>query len=160
VRPSPFVARVVFIATPHRGSFLLTYGITNLLRTMVEAPASVVRATGDLVTQNPQAAALRRIDDTEGSLSQMNPNSRFLAALARMPVAPAISAHSIIAVKRFTRKEDATDGVVEYESAHLDDVESEVVVESGHSCLDNPLVVDETRRILLMHLAGSEADSR
>jgi hypothetical protein len=49
-------------------------------------------------------------------------------------------------------KETGTDGVVSYESAHLDDVESELVVMSGHSSQSNPLVVNEVRRILIEHL--------
>ena len=37
-------------------------------------------------------------------------------------------------------------------SAHLDGVESELVVKSGHSSQSNPIVVSEVRRILLGHL--------
>jgi hypothetical protein len=43
---------------------------------------------------------------------------------------------------------------VEYKSAHIDGVESELVIEhSGHSTQGNPLTVREVRRILLLHLA-------
>jgi hypothetical protein len=41
--------------------------------------------------------------------------------------------------------------VVEYKSAHIDGVESEVVVNSGHSAQGNPHTVEEVRRILLLH---------
>jgi hypothetical protein len=44
------------------------------------------------------------------------------------------------------------DGVVKYESAHIDGVESELVVRSAHSCQDNPHAIGEVRRILLEHL--------
>ena len=54
----------------------------------------------------------------------------------------------------FAPKDEATDGVVAYESAQLDGVDSELVVESGHSCLSHPFVIDEVRRILLMHLGN------
>ncbi len=150
VEPSPYVGRVVFIATPHRGSYLLNWGPTSLLRGLVRAPSSVLRATADLVKQNPESMALRQIDDVQGSLGEMNPSSPFLAALLALP--PQVPAHSIIAVREFAEKDDATDGVVRYRSAQLAEVESEVVVESGHSCLDHPQVVLEVRRVLLMHL--------
>ncbi len=45
------------------------------------------------------------------------------------------------------------DGVVEYDSAHIDGVESELVVEhQSHSCQSNPHTIAEVRRILLEHL--------
>jgi hypothetical protein len=50
--------------------------------------------------------------------------------------------------------EDGSDGVVEYKSAHVDGVESELVVRSGHSTQSDPRSIEEVRRILLAH-AGS-----
>jgi pimeloyl-ACP methyl ester carboxylesterase len=152
VEPSPYVSRVVYIATPHRGSFLLNWGATSILRRLVRAPSTVVRATADLVSQNPESAALRRIDDVQGSLGQMHPASPFLEHLLPLEVVPPVEAHSIIAAKEFLGKERSSDGVVRYRSAQLDGVQSEVVVQSGHSCLDHPHVIEEVRRILLMHL--------
>ena len=43
----------------------------------------------------------------------------------------------------------------EYASAHLDDVESELVVRSGHSCQARPETILEVRRILVEHAAGA-----
>jgi hypothetical protein len=42
--------------------------------------------------------------------------------------------------------------VVRYTSAHVDYVESEFIVRTGHSSQDHPLVIEEIRRILLEHL--------
>jgi hypothetical protein len=47
-----------------------------------------------------------------------------------------------------------TDGVVAYESAHIDGVESEKVVRSGHSTQGHPETIEEVRRILREHLSG------
>ena len=47
------------------------------------------------------------------------------------------------------------DGVVEYDSAHIDDVASEIVVRSPHSCQSNPHTIEEVRRILLENLGTS-----
>jgi hypothetical protein len=45
---------------------------------------------------------------------------------------------------------------VEYKSAHIDGVDSEVVIEhSDHSTQSNPLTVREVRRILLEQLGRS-----
>jgi hypothetical protein len=47
-----------------------------------------------------------------------------------------------------------TDGVVAYESAHIDGVTSELVVRSGHSTQGHPETIEEVRRILREHLAA------
>ena len=44
------------------------------------------------------------------------------------------------------------DGVVAYQSAHVDYVESEFIVSSKHSCLGQPATIEEVRRILHQHL--------
>jgi len=46
------------------------------------------------------------------------------------------------------------DGVVEYRSAHLDQVESELVVRSGHSCQGHPATIEEVRRIMIEHVGN------
>ena len=65
-----------------------------------------------------------------------------------------VVSHSIISVDGDGPAEDGDDGVVEYESAHVDFTDFELVVNSGHSCQDNPHTIGEVRRILLEHLAG------
>jgi len=78
-----------------------------------------------------------------------------LQALAELPVAPGIKAHSIIAGKGDGEPSEGSDGVVKYGSAHVEPVESEFVVRCRHSCQDRPAVIEEVRRILLEHLAES-----
>jgi hypothetical protein len=46
--------------------------------------------------------------------------------------------------------EDGSDGVVRYQSAHIEGVQSELIVRSGHSVQANPQTVLEVRRILLL----------
>jgi hypothetical protein len=69
------------------------------------------------------------------------------------PIAPGVATHSIIAIGDADPGDPeslahADDGVVEYTSAHIDGVKSELLVHAGHSCQDNPLVIQEVRRIL------------
>jgi hypothetical protein len=85
------------------------------------------------------------------SVDNMTPGNPFVKGLASIPVAPAIAAHSIIAVRGDGPVETGNDGVVEYRSAHIDGVESELVVHSGHSAQDHPDTIEEVRRILLEH---------
>jgi hypothetical protein len=83
----------------------------------------------------------------------MTPGNPFLRTLADIPVAPGVAAHSIIAVRGSGPPETGSDGVVSYASAHIEGVESEFVVRSGHSAQSNPEVILEVRRILLEHVA-------
>ena len=46
--------------------------------------------------------------------------------------------------------------MVSYTSAHLDDVQSELIVKSGHSVHQSPETIRELVRILRIHLKESE----
>jgi hypothetical protein len=74
-----------------------------------------------------------------------------MTALAPLPLAQGVSGHSIIAVKDEGPLEEGSDGVVKYTSAHLDGLDSEFIVRSGHSSQSNPHTIGEVRRILLLH---------
>jgi hypothetical protein len=85
------------------------------------------------------------------ALDNMDASNRFLQTLAALPIAKGVQAHSIIAVKGTGPVEEGNDGVVEYKSAHIDGVESELVVRSGHSTQATPETIEEVRRILYEH---------
>jgi hypothetical protein len=86
----------------------------------------------------------------------MDPAQPFIKTLAPIPVAEGITAHSIIAVQGDGPIQTGGDGVVKYESAHIEGVESEVVVRFGHSVQGQPKAVEEVRRILTEHLNDAE----
>jgi hypothetical protein len=151
VAPEPFVGRVIFVATPHRGSYLAEYSLGRFVAGLVRLPFSLLQVTGDLVTNNPDAFKFDPKRTHFGSVYGMTPGSPVITALSEIPVAPGIPAHSIIAVRGDGPLEDGSDGVVRYESAHIEGVESELIVRSGHSVQANPHTVLEVRRILLLH---------
>ena len=152
VHPLPFVRVVVFIATPHRGSSLTTGLFARVMARFVRLPANVLGATADLLEGNSDALLLDPRGPRFGSVYGMRPRSPLLETLAATPIAPGVAAHSIIPVTGAGAGENATDGVVTYRSAHLDGVESELVIPfSGHSVQGHPLATAEVRRILLEH---------
>jgi pimeloyl-ACP methyl ester carboxylesterase len=151
VTPSPFVNRVIFLSTPHHGSRLADFGLARLMGRLIRSPANIVAATYDVFQDDPESEVQRRMERNTGSVGNMSPNNAFIKELAQLPIAPGVHAHSIMGVRKGP-KEDGGDGVVSYQSAHLDDVESEKVVKSGHSSQSNPVVAQEVRRILLDHL--------
>ena len=155
VRPLPFVRRVIFIATPHRGSSFTTGVIAGWLARFVSLPVDVLGATADLLEGNGEALLIDPRGPRFGSIYSMQPGSPFLTSLANTPIAPGISTHSIIPVRGAEAGPDATDGVVTFQSARLEGVESELVIPlSGHSVQGHPLTIDEVRRILLEHAAA------
>jgi len=152
--PSPFVNRVIFLSTPHRGSRLANFGLARLMGRLVRSPANIVEAMGDVFRDDPEVEVQRRLKRSRGSIGNMSPDNAFIQELARSAIAPGVHAHSIMGVQKGL-KEEGGDGVVTYESAHLDDVESELVVRSGHSSQSNAAVVREVHRILIVHLEAA-----
>jgi hypothetical protein len=82
----------------------------------------------------------------------MSPGHPFIVALQDIPVAPSVKAHSIISVEGDGPVQSGDDGVVQYSSAHIDGVESELVVRSPHSTQGRPETIEEVRRILRLHV--------
>jgi|SRR5271155_1099854 len=153
VTPVPEVRRVIFIATPQHGSFIAGATIGQLLGRLVTLPAGMVTSLGEAVGGNPDAVRFSPGLAGFGSVWSMTPDNPALQALASIPVSPKVAAHSIIAVEGDGPVETGDDGVVSYQSAHIPETKSELVVRSGHSVQSNPHTVAEVRRILLLHLA-------
>ena len=86
------------------------------------------------------------------SLDGMSPQNPGLLAMADIPVAPAIKAHSIVSVDGDDHRPKAATEWSTIPSAHVDYVESEFIVRSYHTCLDKPATIEEVRRILHEHL--------
>jgi len=153
VTPVPEVRRVIFIATPQHGSFVAGAMIGQLLGRLVTLPADMVTSLGEAVGGNPDAVRALPNSAGFGSVWSMTPDNPALQALASIPVSPKVAAHSIIAVEGDGPIETGDDGVVTYQSAHIPEAKSELVVRSGHSVQGDPHTVAEVRRILLLHLA-------
>jgi hypothetical protein len=85
------------------------------------------------------------------SVYGMTPGSPLVRELGPAPLAPGVHGHSIIAVNGDGPLEGQADGVVAYTSAHIEGVDSERVVRSGHSVQQEPEAIEEVRRILLLH---------
>ena len=85
------------------------------------------------------------------AVDNMSPRHPFILALQEIPVAPSVTVNSIIAVEGDGPVEQGDDGVVKYSSAHIEPVESELVVQSSHSTQGNPHTIEEVRRILRLH---------
>ncbi len=156
-RPVPFVSRLVFIATPHRGSPIADSGfgqaVSNLVRRNVEMDtrlAEVEALNGtDVISAEMRGHAINAI-------SNLRTDSPILSALDRIPIQPRVPYHSIIPLIGGTAD---TDGVVEYRSSHLKGAVSELVFAGSHISQQDPPVIHELDRILREHLAAASSPS-
>jgi hypothetical protein len=120
--------------------------------------SSIVRLTGVAaeINRNPGAA---KVGFVPTAVDNMSPGHPFILGLQAIPVVPSVTVNSIIAVEGDGPVEQGDDGVVKYSAAHIEPVESELVVKSSHSTQGNPHTIEEVRRILLLH-AGVKTGAR
>jgi pimeloyl-ACP methyl ester carboxylesterase len=150
----PFVKRVVFISTPHRGSYLAGSFARALARKFVTLPGVVAKTGSELSGLTERLDLPSEVRGAPTSLDGMSPRNPVLLALAKIPLASGVKGHSIVAVQGNGDFHHGKDGLVSYDSAHVDYVESEFIVRSFHSCQANPATIEEVRRILHEHLAS------
>jgi len=149
--PLPFVRRVIFISTPHHGSYLAENWLGMLARRLVNAPGALTKASVEVAKINERQRILLRPFKLPTSVDNMDWSNPGLQVLASLPIAPGVHAHSIIPVQK-PPIETGEDGVVKYQSAHIDGVESELVVmPASHSTQSDPETIEEVRRILYEH---------
>jgi pimeloyl-ACP methyl ester carboxylesterase len=157
-QPLPFVRRVVYLATPHRGSDMSRGVVGRVGAGLISEPDQVASLLSQLIKGNPDAFP-RRFRRLPTSVETLSPDSPILAALLAMQPAQGVVYHSVIGSLRAEGIAQTTDGVVPYRSAHLDGVASELVVRSDHGVQKNPLAIQEVQRILLAHLEGLSPQS-
>jgi len=153
-KPLPFVKRVVFIATPHGGSYQALGFLGRLGSWFVNLPGRFVKMNVELLTLQTKGFVLGTAGGIPTSITNMTPGNPFIQNLASVPIADGVVAHSIIAVDSDGPLEEGGDGVVKYVSAHIDGVASEKVVRSSHSVQGNPEAIQEVKRILIEHAKG------
>jgi hypothetical protein len=159
-KPLPFVKRVVFVATPHGGSYQALGFLGRLSSWLVNLPGRFVKLNVELLTLQTQGLYMGTVGGIPTSIDNMNPNNLFIRNLRAIPIAPGVVAHSIIAVDSDEPLNEAGDGVVKYTSAHIDGVESEKIVHSGHSVQGNPEAIQEIKRILIEHATESSQQQK
>jgi hypothetical protein len=153
-KPLPFVKEVIFVATPHHGSYQALGLLGSLASWLVNLPGRFTKLSFDILTLQKQGFFLGPLTGVPTSIANMNPGNRFIQGLSGIPIPDGVVAHSIIAVQGDVPPEEGDDGVVKYSSAHIDGVESEKIVRSSHSTQGNPETIQEIKRILFERLKG------
>jgi pimeloyl-ACP methyl ester carboxylesterase len=143
--PRTDVARVIFIATPHRGSTVATGRLGTLGMNLIDLPEWIASELADLSPHDGQLVT---------SIHGLSPDSLFLQALDQFR--PEVPLHSIIGDRGQDSKLNSSDGVVSYASSHLDFAASELIIPTGHGGFSHPEAIAEIARTLkLNRLQGS-----
>jgi pimeloyl-ACP methyl ester carboxylesterase len=155
-QPNPDIRRVITIGTPHRGSDFVNDYTRWLGRKLITLPAMMTQTKAKVLRDNPDFFRNTDLFTVNTSIDSLSPDSPLLPVMLASEKPPWVSYHNIVGVVserdllgRITEKGD---GAVTYESAHLDDVQSEIVVEADHVHVhQHPRAILEVRRILLEH---------
>ena len=153
--PQPYIRRAVFIATPHQGSEMATSWLGRLGMKVMTIPSFLVDDTSQFVFKHKSILKLPPSELTDvipSSIKQLSSTNPFLVAEKKLPISREVPYHSIIGIRDATQGPGSSDGVVIYDSSHLDGAVSEYLVHATHSCVANPYTISEVKRILLLHL--------
>jgi pimeloyl-ACP methyl ester carboxylesterase len=144
------VARIVFIATPHRGTEFAYRGISRLGHYLIRLPRWIHDEILLFQDAIPQLGGRRY----PTSIAGLSPSSAFLRGLDEAPLGAPV--HSILPVLGDPGDPLANDGVVPLWSSRVPFAVSELLVPGDHGAFDAPESLSELRRILRLH-AGMPA---
>lgn len=148
------IKRVVFIATPHRGSNKANTWYGGFVATLIKIPQGVAQL--DLVKVTESLTDLGKSvfnqDSPMNGMLTLRTGNPALKLVSDRPIAPRVTYHSIIGDQGKGDTPNSSDGIVPYSSSHLNGAESELIVPSGHSAHRDPAAIKEMRRILIEHL--------
>ena len=163
--PNPSIRRVITIATPHRGSEFSNDFTQWLARKLIWLPKKLVNGSQRLYRDNPDLFLDSELLTISTSIDSLAPDSPVLPTMLRAPKSPRTSYHNIVGliprVGIVGRLAAGSDGIVEFESAHLDDVASEISVPADHLTVhQHSRSILEVRRILVEHQRQAIAEIR
>jgi hypothetical protein len=154
-----FVKRVVFMATPHRGSEMADWSIARFGSSMISIPMKLNNKihniyNGMMIKAGLKEEELLPLEDVNG-IAALKPSNPILQEMAKLPIQQGTEYHSVIGDEDQAGNKNGSDGIVPYHSSHIEGVESEIVIESGHSVQHKNAAIQEIKRILLKHLSLS-----
>ena len=156
----PFIDRVIFVATPHRGADRAGGLIGQVGSSMVDLPEAFLERAERIRVQNQDlitsTAAEMMKKGPPDSIRGLRPDNPVLRVFGSLPIAPGIRYHTIMGNRGRGPEEPISDGWVDYESVHLEGAESELIVPAPHAAYAHAATTAEIRRILHLHLRQAE----
>lgn len=159
------IKRVITIGTPHRGSEFANDYTRWLARKFIRLPKLLTSFGDRLAIANPRLFRNTELLTVANAIDSLAPESPIFPVMMRAQRDPEVKYHNIIGILKNTSflsgRNHQGDGVVEYDSATMGDVESELIVDATHT--DVHMIgktIFEVRRILLEHLAEIDSEDR
>ena len=152
LKPEPYIRRAIFVSTPHRGSTIADGWIGRFTSKLIRLPNNVLTLNLSAVVQDVADAGMSLIEAAPNSVTRLRYHNPSLSALVKLPVSEMVIYHSIVGDRGVGNMPESSDGVVSYESSHLEGAASEKVVPARHDSHTHPEAIAEIRRILLEHL--------
>jgi pimeloyl-ACP methyl ester carboxylesterase len=154
--PSADVDRVVFMATPHRGSAIASGPIGQLSSKLINLPEVETQSHQILMQCNPGVFAPEVQDRNPVSIDLLDPHSQLLMAIETLPAADHVCMHTILGTRCWSLFQGRSDGIVPETSAMDPRAISLKRVNATHSQVkSHPEAINEVLFILLAHLQAS-----
>ena len=117
--PVPMVSRVVFVATPHRGSPLGDELVGRLASKMIRVPSDILQIRKTLAQYNGQMNVSEAFRGSRyaTSVAQLGIGNPILQSINKLPMSEAVPFHSIIGYNGKEPLPAGGDGVVPYTGA-------------------------------------------
>lgn len=162
----PQVDTAVFISAPFAGTDYAERWFTRFARRVVRLPLDITKTATNLIIDGG------RIDESElqssfiGSLylqngpSQLSDRSEFMKLTKEISINDKVIYHTIMGDSSGSAEglqgslvgKNLSDGIVPYDSSHLDGAMSETIITGGHNIHENPKTILQLRKILHEHL--------
>ncbi|MHC4451704.1 MAG: esterase/lipase family protein [Planctomycetota bacterium] len=134
LEPDPQLARLIFLAVPHRGSAWAEGGTAEAALNAIQTPEELRKARREIERRwgtQLRPEVRRRLFNKTTSIQSLRTDDPYLLALAELPIT--VPFDSVIGNLLGASVKPTTDGIVSYRSAHLDGASSETVVRSAHN---------------------------
>lgn len=150
---NPDITRVIFLASPHRGSDGADNPLVVLGSKLIKNSRKFVKNESIEDIEGLTPLGRKFLMDRPDSIYGLRPNGVGTTAVLTQKVRKGVQIHSIIARKSLKGLLlESGDGIVPYWSSHLDGVNSEKIVHATHTSINqNQEAIKEVGRILYLH---------
>ncbi len=146
--PREDVSRVIFVATPHRGSPLALRQLAGFFANLIRLPYIPLNSDKTEIRNALRSEMRRLFSAPVNGINCLKAQSPVLLSILKLPKSEKVPYHSIIGDQGKNDSPESSDGIVPYWSSHLEGAVSEKIVPSGHGANEHPDGIAEIDRIL------------
>src|SRR5262249_28744079 len=130
-RHRPEIGRVIFIASPLRGSNMARGVLGSIAAMIIQEATLSAQASQEMMRVTIEQGELKPMRRSN-SVDTLSPRSRFVQSMNTIPMTPGVPYNTIIGDRGRGDSPNSSDGVVPYWSSHMDGAETERIVPSRH----------------------------